>query len=417
MKYLDQTGLNTLVSNIKTYVGTQISPVKTSAENAQKAADDINNRFTTFAGSTTKMLKSDNTIAGAVEFAGSETAADILQTSMGASSTTEGCSVIYSTKFNTFVLKKDNAYYNNWLDADQFGTTDINGKGRFPYKTKIYFCNKSCYYWNGTALIKATDSVDSSIDDVYETIDSFYDSNSCKIISSALPSYIDDIVEYDGEQTTEVTVINSVGQPGSNDKILYYTKTNRFIKKIGDAYYANWNEADNYGTVTSTGVIPTQSKIYVWNNVMQYWNGTKLTNLVSEDGEFITNIKNASDNALNFVTGLQSNTGCLVFDSIQTGSYAEASPMKETDGKIYFVKKTIIDLNKPVGCFCVKTVDGAYYSGGAAGIYNTEGSLGTVPAKGKIFVSKDGTLYMSNDAQTNIQSVILDNDSINALFK
>lgn len=164
-KYLDQTGLETLVSNIKTYVGTQVSPIKTSVNNTQKTADDINNRFTTFAGSTTKMLKQDNTIAGAVEFAGSENTAEVLKTSMVVSSTSEGYSVVYSTNKNVFVLKNtsNNTYYNNWLDADQFGIVDAtDNNGRVPYKTKIYFCNNSCYYWDGTYLVKTIDGTQSS---------------------------------------------------------------------------------------------------------------------------------------------------------------------------------------------------------------------------------------------------------------
>ena len=82
--------------------------------------------------------------------------------SLSKKSTDEDCTVIYNSKTNTFVLAyttlstdgdlESVTYYNNWLDADLFGTAGYNGVT--PHSGKIFMdvtTNKT-YRWSGTTL-------------------------------------------------------------------------------------------------------------------------------------------------------------------------------------------------------------------------------------------------------------------------
>ena len=81
--------------------------------------------------------------------------------SLAKKSTDEGCSIIYNSKTNTFVIanttstddgEKTVTYYNNWSDADMFGISGFNGVT--PHGGKIFMdvtTNKT-YRWSGTTL-------------------------------------------------------------------------------------------------------------------------------------------------------------------------------------------------------------------------------------------------------------------------
>ena len=76
-------------------------------------------------------------------------------------STDEGCAVVYNTASNRFIIEytttadgeETKEYFNNWTDADVYGTTDTTGKK--PYAGKIYIDvkNNKSYRWTGTDLV------------------------------------------------------------------------------------------------------------------------------------------------------------------------------------------------------------------------------------------------------------------------
>lgn len=67
-------------------------------------------------------------------------------------STDEGCDVVFNSSTKAFVIRYNNSYYNNWLDADSFGKSVLNGIT--PIGDKVYSdttTNKT-YRWSGSNL-------------------------------------------------------------------------------------------------------------------------------------------------------------------------------------------------------------------------------------------------------------------------
>lgn len=290
MKYLDQTGLNTLVSNIKTYARPTIDLAKLDTLNDLK--------YTKTTSPVVYTVVYENETCGLLFLIGdgmNHQIIQILHTPIGVTSrvTENGYTVSFNTTSPAHNDGELHTYYRMYNINAVHASSDWTKNTWTTWKPYIDDSIQKTIntLWAGlstqTSDVKTLQdnvkTINNSITTINNSIDGIIDEDG-KIKTSVLPSFVDDIVEYDGKQTTEVTVINSVGEPGSDDKILYYTKTNRFIKKIANAYYANWNEADNYGTVTSTGVVPIPSKIYVYGNDAYRWSGTKLVNLASGEG-------------------------------------------------------------------------------------------------------------------------------------
>lgn len=86
----------------------------------------------------------------------------VSQVSVNKSSNDEGCAVCFHIKTACFVLRVTNtsgelvlgrSYYNNWLDADAYGESSVNG--RVPEKDKVYVdrtTNKT-YRWSGSQMV------------------------------------------------------------------------------------------------------------------------------------------------------------------------------------------------------------------------------------------------------------------------
>ena len=97
-----------------------------------------------------------------LEFAGMKSDITAQHVSVAKKSTDEGCSVVYNEDTNVFVLAIESdivdevqsyLYYNNWQDADLFGTFSTNGI--VPHSGKIFMdvsTNKT-YRWGSTTLV------------------------------------------------------------------------------------------------------------------------------------------------------------------------------------------------------------------------------------------------------------------------
>lgn len=75
-----------------------------------------------------------------------------------ASSDSDGCSVVFNKSTNTFLIAVSTpgiahpTYYNNWADANIFGSKSISG--RVPFSGKFYVDNDAgmIYRWTGSAF-------------------------------------------------------------------------------------------------------------------------------------------------------------------------------------------------------------------------------------------------------------------------
>lgn len=113
-----------------------------------------------------------------------------------------------------------------------------------------------------------------------------------KVPSAHLPSYVDDVIEFDSCMDSLTAQQQSVGKSSSDEhaKIVYDRAKNRFVLAVTSEvdgtvdYYADWTDADNYGTATKDGRIPTSGKVYVdgSGNITYRWGGTKLVPIGSD---------------------------------------------------------------------------------------------------------------------------------------
>lgn len=109
-----------------------------------------------------------------------------------------------------------------------------------------------------------------------------------KIDTSYLPSYVDDVLEYNGDVTT--TTIQPSGT-GAADIVVYFdTRTKSFVAKSGSSYYSVWGAKNDYASSTQfgesgadKGPVPLAGKIYVnkTKNKTYRWSGSALVEISS----------------------------------------------------------------------------------------------------------------------------------------
>lgn len=115
-----------------------------------------------------------------------------------------------------------------------------------------------------------------------------------KIPLAQIAGAVDDIVEFGGVITSDITVQTS-SPSGAVEEVLYSTTKKTFVAKSGSMYYNNWisnpeanvMEPSSYGTQSANGITPIFAKIYVIvssgmvqspNDGKEYkWSGTQLT--------------------------------------------------------------------------------------------------------------------------------------------
>lgn len=168
------TQLTTLGNSVNSLQG-QVNTVKDTAKKASDKANEVSGQLNTF-----KNSKGENGglapldelgkipsrhlpayVDDAVEFQKTVTGITTQATSLNKSSTDEGCNVVYDKANGCFVISyapdtgessPAPTYYNNWLDADNFGSVSMNG--RIPYSGKVFLCKEDgkSYRWSGTQL-------------------------------------------------------------------------------------------------------------------------------------------------------------------------------------------------------------------------------------------------------------------------
>lgn len=113
-----------------------------------------------------------------------------------------------------------------------------------------------------------------------------------KVPAAHLPSYVDDVIEFDSCMDSLTAQQQSVGKSSSDEhaKVVYDRAKNRFVLAVTSEvdgtvdYYADWADADNYGTATKDGRMPASGKVYVdgSGNITYRWGGTKLVPIGSD---------------------------------------------------------------------------------------------------------------------------------------
>lgn len=114
-----------------------------------------------------------------------------------------------------------------------------------------------------------------------------------KIPASHLPSYVDDVIEFD----STVSGITAQQQPSvkrstdANCKVVYDRDNNVFVLAVtseeethSTTYYCKWIDSEIFGAVSIKGRIPVSGKVYIDNsdNITYRWSGTKLAPIGSD---------------------------------------------------------------------------------------------------------------------------------------
>lgn len=107
-----------------------------------------------------------------------------------------------------------------------------------------------------------------------------------KVPSVQLPSYVDDVVEFNGRVSVSSGIQDS-STAASDLVVSYNTSNKKFVAVTGGKYYNAWAEKNgyaqyvNYGTSTTDGVTPEDGKIYVdkSNNKTYRWSGSDLVEI------------------------------------------------------------------------------------------------------------------------------------------
>ena len=168
------TQLTTLGNSVNSLQG-QVNSTKTTADNASQKANEVSVQLNTFketkgANSGLAPLNEQGKIPSqhlpayvddVVDFYGISTSIVVKKETIDKNSTDEGCKVIYDKENGCFVLayiptigdSETTTYYNNWLDADNFGTATTTG--RIPFSGKVFLSEEDgkSYRWSGTQLI------------------------------------------------------------------------------------------------------------------------------------------------------------------------------------------------------------------------------------------------------------------------
>ena len=168
------TSLTTLGNSVNS-LQEQVNTAKDTANKASNKANEVGNQLNTF-----KETKGENGglapldeqgkvpsrhlpayVDDVVNFYDIIVGVTVKTESIDKNSADEGCKVVYDKEHGCFVLAyvptigdpgQTPTYYNNWLDADRFGTASTNG--RIPSSGKVFLGDEDgkSYRWSGTQL-------------------------------------------------------------------------------------------------------------------------------------------------------------------------------------------------------------------------------------------------------------------------
>ena len=169
------TNLTTLGDSVNSLQDTQVNTTKDTANKANNKANEVGSQLNSF-----KDSKGENGgiapldeqgkvpsrhlpgyIDDVVDFYGISVGITVKNESIDKNSNDEGCKVVYDKEHGCFVLayvptigeSEAATYYNNWLNADVFGTASTNG--RIPSSGKVFLCEEDgkSYRWSGNQLV------------------------------------------------------------------------------------------------------------------------------------------------------------------------------------------------------------------------------------------------------------------------
>lgn len=168
------TNLTTLGDSVNS-LQDQVNTTKDTANKANNKANEVGSQLNSF-----KDSKGENGgiapldeqgkvpsrhlpgyIDDVVDFYGISVGITVKNESIDKNSNDEGCKVVYDKEHGCFVLayvptigeSEAATYYNNWLNADVFGTASTNG--RIPSSGKVFLCEEDgkSYRWSGNQLV------------------------------------------------------------------------------------------------------------------------------------------------------------------------------------------------------------------------------------------------------------------------
>ena len=169
------TSLTTLGNSVNS-LQEQVNTAKDTANKASNKANEVGNQLNTF-----KETKGENGglapldeqgkvpsrhlpayVDDVVNFYDIIVGVTVKTESIDKNSADEGCKVVYDKEHGCFVLAyvptigdpgQTPTYYNNWLDADRFGTASTDG--RIPSSGKVFLGDEDgkSYRWSGTQLV------------------------------------------------------------------------------------------------------------------------------------------------------------------------------------------------------------------------------------------------------------------------
>lgn len=107
-----------------------------------------------------------------------------------------------------------------------------------------------------------------------------------KVPAAHLPSYVDDVIEFDGcmdNLTVQQTGVDMLSTD-EHAKVIYNRAVNVFVLAVQETedentiFYASWPDQETYGDMGRNGITPVSGKVYVdtSTNITYRWSGTKL---------------------------------------------------------------------------------------------------------------------------------------------
>ena len=102
-----------------------------------------------------------------------------------------------------------------------------------------------------------------------------------KVPSSQLPSYVDDVVEFNSIPISNPGDAFEDGDAPEGSTIVFVKDTGCFIAQNDSSIYSSWSGCESFGTKTENGVKPDGGKIYVTtqNNKTWRWSGSAMVEI------------------------------------------------------------------------------------------------------------------------------------------
>ncbi|WP_195630196.1 hypothetical protein [Bacteroides finegoldii] len=160
------TNLTTLGNSVNS-LQEQVNTTKDTANKASAKANEVGNQLNDFKGT-----KGENggiaplneygkvpsrylpaSMDDVKDFDGFVEKVVVQPSSIGKSSTDDGCKIYYHKDTDSLVLFYDGVYYNNWLDSELFGDSTINGITPSSDKVFADTTTNKTYRWSGSTLV------------------------------------------------------------------------------------------------------------------------------------------------------------------------------------------------------------------------------------------------------------------------